>query len=39
MCGITGLVDWTGQLISQPAVLAAMTATMSCRGPDDSGLW
>ena len=39
MCGITGLVDWTGQLNSQPAVLAAMTATMSCRGPDDSGLW
>src|SRR5690625_1467832 len=37
MCGITGWVDWRRDLSDQHEVLAAMTSTMACRGPDDSG--
>ena len=39
MCGIAGVVDWTGRLTDEQAILSAMTATKRCRGPDDSGLW
>ena len=39
MCGVTGWVDWTRDLRDERATLAAMTATMACRGPDDSGMW
>ena len=39
MCGITGWVDWRRDLRDQADVLAAMTRTMACRGPDDSGSW
>ena len=38
MCGITGWVDWNRDLRDERPVLAAMTATMSCRGPDDEGM-
>lgn len=39
MCGITGWVDWHRDLTGQDGVLAGMTRTMACRGPDDSGHW
>nr|WP_184984726.1 asparagine synthase (glutamine-hydrolyzing) [Sphaerisporangium rubeum] len=39
MCGICGWVDFSGDLQESRDVLAAMTATMACRGPDDEGMW
>jgi asparagine synthase (glutamine-hydrolysing) len=39
MCGITGWVSYESDLTRQRATVDAMTATMSCRGPDDSGTW
>ncbi len=41
MCGITGWVDYERDLTgARPKEIAqAMTDTMSCRGPDDEGLW
>jgi asparagine synthase (glutamine-hydrolysing) len=39
MCGIAGWVDWRRDLRDEGPTLAAMTATMSCRGPDDEGVW
>ncbi|HZM68506.1 MAG TPA: asparagine synthase (glutamine-hydrolyzing) [Nakamurella sp.] len=39
MCGIAGWVSYDSDLTERTDVLAAMTATMACRGPDDSGTW
>lgn len=39
MCGITGWVSYDRDLGSEAAALHAMTGTMACRGPDDSGTW
>jgi asparagine synthase (glutamine-hydrolysing) len=39
MCGITGWVDYSGDLREQQPVLADMVATMVCRGPDAEGVW
>lgn len=39
MCGITGWVGYQTDLTTQHDTVAAMTATMTCRGPDDSGAW
>ncbi|MEW6273722.1 MAG: asparagine synthase (glutamine-hydrolyzing) [Bacillota bacterium] len=39
MCGITGWVDWEIDLSRKGPVLEAMAETLSCRGPDDSGVW
>ena len=39
MCGITGWVDFERDLSAQQAVIAAMTATMACRGPDAGRTW
>ncbi|GAA2065844.1 asparagine synthase (glutamine-hydrolyzing) [Streptomyces albiaxialis] len=39
MCGITGWVSYERDLVAERATVDAMTATMSCRGPDDSGTW
>ncbi|GAA2617742.1 asparagine synthase (glutamine-hydrolyzing) [Streptomyces axinellae] len=39
MCGITGWVSYERNLAAERAALDAMTETMSCRGPDDSGTW
>ena len=39
MCGITGWVDYERDLSAQHSVIAAMTATMACRGPDAGGTW
>jgi asparagine synthase (glutamine-hydrolysing) len=39
MCGITGWVSFRRDLRSEQETVDAMTETMSCRGPDDSGTW
>ncbi len=39
MCGITGWVAFDRDLRQETEALAAMTATMSCRGPDAAGTW
>ncbi|MFI9201356.1 asparagine synthase (glutamine-hydrolyzing) [Streptomyces sp. NPDC053048] len=39
MCGIAGWVDFERDLGSERRILAAMTETMSCRGPDAEGMW
>lgn len=39
MCGIAGWIDWDQDLTREHGVLAAMTATMTCRGPDAEGAW
>ncbi len=39
MCGIAGWVGFDSDLTEQRPVIAAMTDTMACRGPDDSGTW
>lgn len=39
MCGITGWVSYERNLVSERAMVEAMTETMSCRGPDDNGTW
>ncbi|WP_066942949.1 asparagine synthase (glutamine-hydrolyzing) [Streptomyces lushanensis] len=38
MCGVTGWIDWETDLRNEEATLRAMTATLACRGPDDSGV-
>lgn len=39
MCGITGWVSFDRDLGAERASLDAMTETMACRGPDDTGTW
>jgi asparagine synthase (glutamine-hydrolysing) len=39
MCGIAGWVDFATDLTAHAATARAMTTTMACRGPDDSGVW
>jgi asparagine synthase (glutamine-hydrolysing) len=39
MCGITGWVDFGRDLRTERAAIAAMTATMICRGPDAGDVW
>jgi asparagine synthase (glutamine-hydrolysing) len=39
MCGITGWVAFDRDLTHERALIAAMTETMACRGPDASGVW
>ncbi|ANN20163.1 asparagine synthase (glutamine-hydrolyzing) [Amycolatopsis orientalis] len=39
MCGIAGWASFDRDLAGHRDVLAAMTATMACRGPDDEGLF
>jgi asparagine synthase (glutamine-hydrolysing) len=39
MCGIAGWVDFDRDLSAERPTLEAMTATMSCRGPDAGGVW
>src|SRR6266540_6551113 len=34
MCGITGWVDYRRDLTEERDIIAAMSATMECRGPD-----
>lgn len=39
MCGIVGWVDFSRDLRKESAIVRAMTATMSQRGPDAEGIW
>ncbi|TDB78128.1 asparagine synthase (glutamine-hydrolyzing) [Micromonospora sp. KC723] len=39
MCGIAGWVAFQADLTTRRDIGEAMTATMSCRGPDASGTW
>lgn len=39
MCGITGWVDYRRDLTDERDIIAAMSATMECRGPDAGGIW
>lgn len=39
MCGICGWVDFERDLRGERATVDAMTATMTCRGPDAGGVW
>ncbi|WP_314173650.1 asparagine synthase (glutamine-hydrolyzing) [Streptomyces winkii] len=39
MCGIAGWVSYERDLSRERETVEAMTETMSCRGPDDSGTW
>jgi asparagine synthase (glutamine-hydrolysing) len=39
LCGIAGWVDFTQDLRHQQDVIAAMTASLSHRGPDGEGTW
>lgn len=39
MCGIAGWVSFDRELSRERETVEAMTETMSCRGPDDSGTW
>jgi asparagine synthase (glutamine-hydrolysing) len=39
MCGIAGWVSFARDLTAERSTLAAMTATMRCRGPDAAGEW
>ncbi|MCA1188719.1 MULTISPECIES: asparagine synthase (glutamine-hydrolyzing) [unclassified Saccharopolyspora] len=39
MCGIAGLVSFEDDVNRRRDVVAAMTETMACRGPDAAGVW
>ncbi|MEU0566003.1 asparagine synthase (glutamine-hydrolyzing) [Nonomuraea sp. NPDC005983] len=39
MCGIAGWISYQRDLRAEQATVDAMTQTMACRGPDDSGTW
>ncbi len=39
MCGITGWIDWTANLLHESESLEKMTDTLAPRGPDASGTW
>ncbi|MFD5701152.1 asparagine synthase (glutamine-hydrolyzing) [Streptomyces lasiicapitis] len=39
MCGIAGWIDFTRDLRTERQTVEAMTATLSRRGPDASGVW
>jgi len=39
VCGIVGWVSFARDLTREAAVIRAMTATMSLRGPDAEGIW
>ncbi|HZX08261.1 asparagine synthase (glutamine-hydrolyzing) [Kribbella sp.] len=39
MCGFAGWLSQGRDLTCEHETIAAMTATMACRGPDESGVW
>lgn len=39
MCGITGFVQWRGDLTGHSQLLVRMTETLANRGPDAAGTW
>ncbi|GAB6991453.1 asparagine synthase (glutamine-hydrolyzing) [Paenibacillus pini] len=39
MCGITGFIQWSGDLTQDSQILVRMTESLSQRGPDAAGTW
>ncbi|KWX86546.1 asparagine synthase [Paenibacillus riograndensis] len=39
MCGITGFIQWRGDLTQHSQLLVKMTETLENRGPDAAGTW
>ncbi|MDT3429113.1 asparagine synthase (glutamine-hydrolyzing) [Paenibacillus forsythiae] len=39
MCGITGFIQWRGDLTQHSGLLVKMTETLANRGPDAAGTW
>lgn len=39
MCGITGFIQWSGDLTQDSQLLVQMTDSLAQRGPDASGTW
>lgn len=39
MCGITGFIQWSGDLTQDSELLVRMTESIAHRGPDGSGTW
>ena len=39
MCSIAGVIDFQNDLRGQQDVFAAMQKTMTCRGPDQNGMY
>lgn len=39
MCGITGFIQWRGDLTQHSQLLVKMTETLANRGPDAAGTW
>lgn len=39
MCGITGWMNWEGNLENKGHILAGMVETLAARGPDASGMY
>lgn len=39
MCGITGFIQWKGDLTQDSELLVRMTESIAHRGPDGSGTW
>lgn len=39
MCGITGFIQWSGDLTQDSQLLVKMTESLAHRGPDGSGTW
>ncbi|MCM0760858.1 MULTISPECIES: asparagine synthase (glutamine-hydrolyzing) [Sporomusa] len=39
MCGITGWIDWDGNLTEKSHIVSAMVATLAARGPDAQGTY
>jgi asparagine synthase (glutamine-hydrolysing) len=39
MCGMAGWVSYQRDLTRHTGIVAAMTETMVCRGPDADGMW
>lgn len=39
MCGITGFIQWSGDLTQDSQLLVRMTESIAHRGPDGSGTW
>ena len=39
MCGISGLIGWSGSFEDGLLTVKKMTHTLHHRGPDDSGIW
>jgi asparagine synthase (glutamine-hydrolysing) len=39
MCGVVGWVSFDRELAAEHDIAQRMTETMTCRGPDESGIW